>query len=150
MSFVDDIIQKVKDYGQQYSEEYIAEVKNYIVRYNQFEYDILKIKNKISKGGYSEDIINKFLKIQANQKVLDEQVNKFMALTNMGDKFKDYEISIDYLKSKLGDIQEVTAVLYMFLTQTKPLIDEQEKDIADIQKLMEGANPTLLNILIKR
>lgn len=150
MSFIEqleDLFNKGKEYVQGLANEQIAQIKDYIGRYNTFENKIYSIQKQLNRGSYSNDILLMFQKIQERQKVLDESVERFMKMTDtVADDFSNPQISIDYLKSKFSKIQDVAFVIWEYFTSTKSLIDEQERDINDIQKLMAGSNPTILNI----
>lgn len=148
MSFIDDIIDKVKGYATEFGDNQIAEIKDYMGRYNTFEKKIIEIKNKIQKGSYSNDIITKFSEILARQEKLDEQCGTFLKMTDtVASDFSDVQFNYDYIKSKFSKVNEVISIVYQFFTETKPEIDKQEREIEDIQKLMAGTtNQTILNV----
>lgn len=147
MSFIDDLINKGKEYVSEFTDNQIAEIKDYMGRYNTFEKKIIEIKNKILNGSYSNDIILKYQEILARQQKLNQQCDTFMQMTDtVSSDFSDYKFNLDYIKSKLDKINEVASIVYQFFTETKPLIDEQEQQINDIQQLMAGSSPTILNI----
>lgn len=148
MSFLDDIVNKFKGFATDFGDNQIAEIKDYMGRYNTFEKKIIDIKNKIQKGAYSNDIILKFQEIQARQQQLDEQCDKFLKMTNtVASDFSDVKFNYDYIKSKFSKISDVLSIAYQFFTETKPLIDKQEQEINDIQELMAGTtSPTVLTV----
>lgn len=147
-NFIEDIIDKVKGYATEFSDSQIAEIKDYMGRYNTFEKKIIEIKNKIQKGSYSNDIIIKFNEILQRQEKLDQQCNTFLKMTDtVASDFSDVQFNYDYIKSKFSKVNEVISIIYQFFTETKPEIDKQEREIEDIQKLMAGTtNQTILNV----
>lgn len=148
MSFVDDLIAKGQALLGDLSDNTIGEIKDYIGRFYTFENKINKIKKEINSGSYSVEIIQKFQQIQQRQAKLQEQVDRFVNMTDTaGAKFTDVSFNLSYLKSKFDDISEITAIVYQFLTETKPEIDKQEREINDIQALMQGnTNTTILSV----
>lgn len=147
MSFIDDLINKGKDYISDFSDNQIAEIKDYMGRYNTFEKKIREIQTQINKGSYPTDVIQKFEQIKQRQAVLDNNCALFMKMTDtVADDFNDVQFNYDYIKSKFSKVSEVVSIVYQFFMETKPLIDEQEREIEDIQKLMAGSNPTILNV----
>lgn len=148
MSFVEDLIVKGQAYLTDFSDKTIGEIKDYIGRFYTFENKINKIKKELNSGSYSVEIIQKFNEIQERQKKLQEQVDRFVNMTDTaGAKFTDVSFNLSYIKSKFDDISEITAIAYQFLTETKPEIDKQEREITDIQELMKGnTNQTILNV----
>ena len=148
MSFLDDIMNKVKGYAQEFGDNQIAEIKDYMGRYNTFEKKILEIQKKINAGSYSSDIITKFQEILARQQKLDQQCSTFLKMTDtVADDFSDYKFNYDYIKSKFSKVNEVISIVYQFFMETKPEIDKQEQEINDIQQLMAGTtNQTILNV----
>ena len=148
MSFIDDLIAKGQEFFTSFSDETIGEIKDYIGRFYTFEKKINYLKKEINSGSYSVEIIQKFQEIQDRQKKLQEQVDRFVNMTDTaGAKFTDVSFNLSYLKSKFNDISEITAVAYQFLTETKPLIDKQEQEINDISSLMNGMSQTQLDIV---
>lgn len=147
MGFVEDIIAKGQAYLTNFSDNTIGEIKDYIGRFYTFENKINQIKKQINSGLYSVEITTKFKEIQQRQAKLQEQVDRFVKMTDTaGTKFTDVSFNLNYLKSKYNDISEIVAIAYQFLTETKPEIDKQEQEINNIQELMNGANPTILNV----
>lgn len=147
-NFLEDIIDKVKGYATEFGDKQIAEIKDYMGRYNTFEKKIIEIKNKIQKGSYSNDIIVKFNEILARQQKLDQQCSKFLEMTDtVASDFSDVKFNYDYIKSKFDKVNEVISIVYQFFMETKPEIDKQEQEINDIQQLMAGTtNQTILNV----
>lgn len=147
MSFVEDLISKGQAYLTNFSDNTIAEIKDYIGRFYTFENKINQIKKQINSGLYSVEITTKFKEIQQRQAKLQQQVDRFVKMTDTaGTKFTDVSFNLNYLKSKYNDISEIVAIAYQFLTETKPEIDKQEQEINNIQELMNGANPTILSV----
>lgn len=148
MNFIDDLLAKGKEYITEFTDNQIAEIKDYMGRYNTFEKKIRAIKEQINKGSYSNDIILKFQQIQERQTKLDDQCGLFLKMTDtVADDFSDYKFNIDYIKSKFSKVNEVISIVYQFFTETKGLIDKQEQEINDIQQLMAGTtNQTILNV----
>lgn len=148
MSFFDDLFSKGQEYFNEIKDNQIAEIKDYMGRYNTFEKKINEIKKQIDKGSYSNDIILKFQEIQNRQQKLDQQCGTFLKMTDtVADDFSDFKFNVDYIKSKMNNIGEVASIVYQFFTQTKGLIDEQEREISDISQLMAGTtNQTILNV----
>jgi len=148
MSFIEDIIAKGQAYLSDFSDNTIGQIKDYIGRFYTFENKINQIKKQINSGSYSIEIIQKFQEIQQRQAKLQQQVDNFVKMTDTaGAKFTDISFNLDYIKSKFNDISEITAIAYQFLTETKPEIDKQEREITDIQQLMAGqTNQTVLTI----
>lgn len=148
MSFIDDLLNKGKQYLTEFTDNQIAEIKDYMGRYNTFEKKILEIQKKINSGSYSVDIITKFQEILNRQQKLDEQCGLFLKMTDtVADDFSDVKFNYDYIKSKFSKVNEVISIVYQFFTETKPLIDKQEQEINDIQQLMAGTtNTTILTI----
>ena len=148
MSFIDDLINKGKEYLTEFTDGQIAEIKDYMGRYNTFEKKIIEIKNKIQRGSYSTEIIQKFQEILARQEQLDQQCGLFLKMTDtVADDFSDVKFNYDYIKNKFSKVSEVVSIVYQFFMETKPLIDKQEQEINDIQQLMAGTtNQTILNI----
>ncbi len=148
MSFIDDLIAKGQALLGDLSDNTIGEIKDYIGRFYTFENKINKIKKELNSGSYSVEIIQKFNEIQERQKKLQEQVDRFVNMTDTaGAKFTDVSFNLSYIKSKFNDISEITAIAYQFLTETKPEINKQEREITDIQELMKGnTNQTILNV----
>lgn len=52
MSFIDDLLNKGKEYITDFADNQIAEIKDYMGRYNTFEKKIRDIQTKINKGSY--------------------------------------------------------------------------------------------------
>lgn len=148
MSFVDDLLNKGKEYITDFADNQIAEIKDYMGRYNTFEKKIRDIQTKINKGSYSNNILLKFQEILQRQQKLDEQCGLFMKMTDtVASDFSDVKFNYDYIKSKFNKISDVASIVYQFFTETKPLIDKQEQEINDIQQLMAGTtNQTILNV----
>lgn len=147
MSFIDDLINKGKDYISEFSDNQIAEIKDYMGRYNTFEKKIREIQSQINRGSYSTEIIQMFEQIKQRQAKLDQQCGTFLKMTDtVASDFSDVQFNYDYIKSKFSKVSEVVSIVYQFFMETKPLIDEQEREIEDIQKLMGGSNPTILNV----
>lgn len=148
MSFIEDLIAKGQALFTDFSDKTIGEIKDYIGRFYTFENKINILKKQINSGSYSIEIINKFKQIQERQNKLQQQVDRFVKMTDTaGTKFTDPKFSLDYLKSKYDDITEIMAIAYQFLTETKPEIDKQEEEINNIQQLMSGTtSQTMINI----
>lgn len=148
MSFIEDLISKGQALFTEFSDNTIGEIKDYIGRFYTFENKINQIKKKLNSGSYSVEIIQMFREIQERQSKLQTQVDRFINMTDTaGTKFTDVSFNLNYLKSKFNDISEITAIAYQFLTETKPEIDKQEREINDIQQLMAGqTSQTALNI----
>lgn len=147
MSFIDDLINKGKDYITDFSDNQIAEIKDYMGRYNTFEKKIREIQSQINRGSYSTEIIQMFEQIKQRQAKLDQQCQTFLKMTDtVASDFSDVQFNYDYIKSKFSKVSEVVSIVYQFFMETKPLIDEQEREIENIQKLMAGSNPTILNV----
>lgn len=150
MSFIDDVINvfnQAKDYASGLADGQIAEIKDYMGRFNTFEKKIIDIGKQIDKGSYSAEIINKYAEIKDRQAQLQVTTDKFLEMTNtVQSDFSDAKFSIDYIKSKLPNIQNVLFNVIEFFTRTKSEIDKQEQEIEDIQKLMQGDNPTILKV----
>lgn len=147
MSFVDDLIKKGQEFFTSFSDETIGEIKDYIGRFYTFEKKINYLKKEINNGSYSVEIIQKFQEIQDRQKKLQEQVDRFINMTETAEKkFTDVSFNLTYLKSKFNDISEITAIAYQFLTETKPMIDKQEQDIYDLISVMGGVPQTYVDV----
>ena len=148
MSFIDDLLDKGKEYVTDFTDNQIAEIKDYMGRFNTFEKKIRDIQTKINKGSYSNDILLKFQEILQRQQKLEEQCNLFMKMTDtVASDFSDVKFNYDYIKSKFDKISDVVSIVYQFFRETKPMIDKQEQEINDIQELMAGTtNQTILNI----
>lgn len=147
-NFIGDIIENIRGYATEFGDKQIAEIKDYMGRYNTFEKKIIEIKNKIQKGSYSNDIIVKFNEILQRQQKLDQQCSKFLEMTDtVASDFSDVKFNYDYIKSKFDKIGDVLSIVYQFFMETKPEIDKQEQEINDIQQLMAGTtNQTILNV----
>lgn len=148
MSILDDILGKGKQYLTEFTDKEIAEIKDYMGRYNTFEKKILMLKKEIESGSYSNDVISRYNEILDRQKRLDEQCQTFLKMTDtVASDFSDVKFDYDYIKSKFSKINEVVAVVYQFFTETKPLIDKQEQEIEDTWQLIYGVSATRLEVV---
>ena len=125
-----------KDYISDFSDNQIAEIKDYMGRYNTFEKKIREIQSQINRGSYSTEIIQMFEQIKQRQAKLDQQCQTFLKMTDtVASDFSDVQFNYDYIKSKFSKVSEVVSIVYQFLMETKPLIDEQEREIYQETKL---------------
>lgn len=147
MSFIDDLINKGKEYVTQYSDSLIVDIKADVGKSFQLRSEVNALKSQIKSGSYNADIITKFNVINERQNQIDEQVQRFTDMTNTAtDQFGNIEFSLDYLKGNWENISSVGSIGYQFLTETRKLISTQEDEISQLKELMAGSSQVFVNM----